>query len=256
MNNNNNEDPSTTATSSTTRTQHEQQQTTARQFMDFLPTFYESVLELLTKERTQSKLVFGPELSPMIVTRVLIEVFKPLVPSFQKRLEKLCPLPGKIGSSSSSLIRGGTTDGSSSVGGTEAIATAYESTIQFLSLAYDQMETWNGGGGSSSSNQEESSGSRKDNKTRKGKSSSSSTSQQDGSTKVEEESIQSSIRSAILLIASPFLPYQRALAVAERDPMGEAASMVAKDVRSVINFEDAAERLGDLAPFMFPLAEG
>ena len=118
------------------------------------------------------------------------------------------------------------------------------------------METWNGGGGSSSSNQEESSGSRKDNKTRKGKlsSSSSSTSQQDSG--VEEESIQSSIRSAILLIASPFLPYQRALAVAERDPMGEAASMVAKDVRSVINFEDAAERLGDLAPFMFPLAEG
>ena len=242
-NNNDNEDPS----SSTTKTHEQQQQTTARQFMEFIPSFYESTLELLTKERTQSKLVFGPELSPLIVTRVLLEVFKPIVPSFQKRLEKLCPLPGKIGSSSSSLIRGGS---SSAVGGTEAIATAYESTLQFLSLAYDQMETWNGGGGgSSSSNQEEgSSSSRKDNKTKKG-------TQQD-SEGGEGESIQSSIRSAILLIASPFLPYQRALAVAERDPMGEAASMVAKDVRSVINFEDAAERLGDLAPFMFPLAEG
>ena len=63
------------------------------------------------------------------------------------------------------------------------------------------------------------------------------------------------IRTAFRLIASPFVPYQRALAEAERDPLGKAASMVAKDVRSVVGLQDAADRLEDLAPFMFPLAD-
>ena len=38
--------------------------------------------------------------------------------------------------------------------------------------------------------------------------------------------------------------------------MGMVARMVAKGVRGVANLEDAADRLGDLAPFIFPLAEG
>jgi len=203
-------------------------QTTAKQFMEFLPTFYEAVLELLSKERTQAKMVFGPELAPSIVARVLIECFKPIVTSFEKRLGKICPPPGSKGLS----LNMNTADGT---GGPEAIASAYESTIQFLSLAYDQMEAWNG------TTQEDA----KSNPITK-------TDDEDPTT--PESPIQS-IRSAFLLIASPFLPYQQALAMAERDPMGEAASMVAKDVRSVVKFEDAAERLGDLAPFMFPLAE-
>jgi len=204
------------------------QQTTAKQFMEFLPTFYEAVLELLSKERTQAKMVFGTELAPSIVARVLIECFKPIVTSFEKRLGKICPPPGSKGLSLSM----NTTDGT---GGPEAIASAYEATIQFLSLAYDQMEAWNG-------------------TTHEDAKSSNPTTTDDEDPTTSESPIQS-IWSAFLLIASPFLPYQQALAVAERDPMGEAASMVAKDVRSVVKFEDAAERLGDLAPFMFPLAE-
>ena len=205
------------------------QQTTAKQFMEFLPTFYEAVLELLSKERTQAKMVFGPELAPLIVARVLIECFKPIVASFEKRLGKICPPPGSKGLSLSMNTADGT-------GGPEAIALAYESTIQFLSLAYDQMEAWNG-------------------TTHEDVKSSNPTTTTDDDDPTTSESPIQSIRSAFLLIASPFLPYQQALAMAERDPMGEAASMVAKDVRSVVKFEDAAERLGDLAPFMFPLAE-
>jgi len=216
-------------------------QSTAKQFMEFLPTFYESVLELLSKERTQSKLVFGPDLAPSIVARVLIECFKPIVTSFEKRLGNyLCPVPGKGLSMGMSSSISRANDG---MGGTEAIAAAYESTIQFLSLAYDQMEAWNG-----SSNNEES----KDSK--KGSAENNNNASQSASSDPANEALQT-IRSSFLLIASPFLPYQRNLAEAERDPMGEAASMVAKDVRGVVNFEYAAERLGDLAPFMFPLAE-
>ena len=222
------EEPEEKSSSSAAQTT---QQTTAKQFMEFLPNFYDAVLELLAKERTQSKLVFGPDLAPSIVARVLIECFKPIVDSFQKRLGNVCPVPGgwRGGLSKSS---GGTADG---MGGTEAIASAYDSTIQFLSLAYDQMEAWNG------AMMDESKDKKNDTSGKL-------------SLDAAKETVQS-IRSAFLLIASPFLPYQRQLAESERDPLGEAASMVAKDVRGVVNFEDAAERLGDLAPFMFPLAE-
>mmetsp|Transcript_8349 Transcript_8349/g.14605 ORF Transcript_8349/g.14605 Transcript_8349/m.14605 type:complete len:1073 (-) Transcript_8349:25-3243(-) len=206
--------PSTTTTPT-------QQQTTAKQFMEFLPTFYDAVLELLSKERTQSKLVFGPALSPSIVARVLMECFKPIVDSFEKRLGNLCPLGG----------------GGISMGGTEAIAAAYESTIQFLSLAYDQMEPWNMHSESNDSND------------------SNKLTDPDPTSHDQEMPLQAIIHSTFLLIASPFLPYQRNLAETERHPMMEAASMVAKDVRGVVHLEDAAERLGDLAPFMFPLVE-
>ena len=106
----------------------------------------------------------------------------------------------------------------------------YESTVRFMSLAYDTMEAWNVG----------------------------STMSSDTTTKKigdEKERVRNAIQSAFLLIASPFLPYQRALVESEQRPMSEAASMIAREVRGVTNFEDAAERLGDLAPYMFPLAE-
>jgi hypothetical protein len=64
------------------------------------------------------------------------------------------------------------------------------------------------------------------------------------------------IRDTFLLIASPFVPYQQSLAEVERDPLGEPASIVARDIRSVNSLQDSSERLGDLAPFMFPLAQG
>jgi len=230
------EDAPEESTSIATDTTQQQRQITANQFMEFLPSFYEAVLELLSKERTQSKLVFGPDLAPSITARVLMECFSPIVDSFGKRLGNLCPPPG-----AKSGGVGGTEDG---MGGAEAIAAAYESTIQFLSLAYDQMEAWNG-----------CQTAEKGNDSKKIKSSSSPKDPDAAAHKEEDMSLQFVLRSAFLLISSPFVPYQRGLASIERDPMLAAASMVAKDVRGVSNFEDAAERLGDLAPFMFPLVE-
>mmetsp|Transcript_18838 Transcript_18838/g.38038 ORF Transcript_18838/g.38038 Transcript_18838/m.38038 type:complete len:1021 (-) Transcript_18838:17-3079(-) len=212
-----------TTSSSTTNKKSSSTQINAKQFIEFLPTFYESVLELLSKERAQSKQVFGPELAPSIVGRVLLECFKPIISSFKSRLGNVCPVPG-------SGISGNSSSGNDGFGGTEGIAAAYESTIQFLSLAYDQMEPWEGQG--SSNNQEN-----------------------DHDSASNNDDVMETIRTAFRMIASPFVPYQRALAEAERDPLGKAASMVAKDVRSVVGLQDAADRLGDLAPFMFPLAD-
>ena len=258
-------DESPTADATTTKPSTKMQ-TTAKQFVEWLPTFYHSVLELLAEERRQSRLVFGAELSPSIVARVLMECFRPIVSSFEKRLGNLYPPPKGGGGGSSSgmgaegpgmrgMVQGG-------VGSLEAIAAAYESTIQFLSLAYDQMELWDGQtskdqGGDNIKNKnsnyvDNQASTIIDPSTLSKPQPSSLTSPAQDPT---NEALQS-IRSAFLLVASPFLPYQRALAEAERHPMGEATSMVAKDVRGVVNFEDAAERLGDLAPFMFPLAEG
>jgi hypothetical protein len=216
---------STTAAATTT-------QINARQFVEFLPTFYEAVLELLSKERTQSKLVFGPELAPSIVGKVLLACFKPIISSFKNRLGNVCPIPlnSAMGSSNNNNSGGGALAGDG-FGGTEGIAAAYKSTIQFLSLAYDQMEPWEGGGGQRrDDNNENIIGN-------------------DYSDELE------TIRTTFRLIASPFVPYQRALAEVERNPLGKVASMVAKDVRSVVSLQDAADRLRDLAPLMFPLAD-
>ena len=212
--------PTETAPPPTYTSQHSSASMSKQQFTDFLPDFYEAVLELLAKERNQARLVFGSETAPSIVARVLMECFKPIVTSFGRRLETLCPLPNSLG--------GGLP---SSSGGMEAIAAAYESTVQFLSLAYDQMEAWE------YVSSDKAGQSAKD------------SSDTDQSTLIE------TIRKAFLLIASPFVPYQQSLAEVERHPLGEAASIVARDVRSVNNLEDASERLSDLAPFMFPLAE-
>jgi hypothetical protein len=192
-----------------------------QQFTDFLPDFYEAVLDLLAKERNQARTVFGPEMAPSIVVKVLMECFKPIVSSFGRRLENLCPLPNSLGAAASP-----------SAGGMEAIAVAFESTVQFLSLAYDQIEAWDA---------------------------TSSDAQGTVPNKDGEKSNQAlleTIRDTFLLIASPFVPYQQSLAEVERHPLGEAASIVARDVRSVNSLQDSSERLGDLAPFMFPLAQG
>ena len=193
-----------------------------QQFTEFLPDFYEAVLELLAKERNQARLIFGAEMAPSIVAKVLTECFKPIVSSFGRRLENLCPLPNSPGAPSSSA------------GGMESIAQAYESTVQFLSLAYDQIEAWEAGTTDVSAK----------------------ASKEFGEEKTDNHTLLDTIKRAFLLIASPFVPYQQSLVEVERHPLGEAASMIARDVRSVNSLQDSSERLGDLAPFMFPLAQG
>jgi len=234
-----------------------------QQFIEWLPTWYEAVLKLLEKERRQARLVFGPELAPAIVARVLMECFRPIVKSMGSRLAGLCPVPG-------SGVRSG-----GEVGSLEGIAETYQSTVQFLSLAYDQMEAWDGKTGEGAADnsadatfhENDGGGGGIDHNANDAhdveptKQSSSST--QAKSATPASEAL-TTIRTSFLLVASPFRAYQRSLAEAERNPMGEAATMVAKDIRNVASgsagaglagLEDAAERFGDLAPFMFPLAD-
>jgi len=189
----------------------------ARQFSQFLPRFYGSVLDLLALERQRSRQVFGPDLAPSIVVRVMVETFRPISASFGKRLGNLCPVPG-------TGLRAGSVEG----GGTAAVAAAYGATLRFLSLAYESMDL----GSAPSGGREASAG--------------------EGASASE---LLASVREAFDLVASPFAPYQRDLAEAERDPLGRASSLAARDVRGVSGMDGAAERMAGLAPRMFPLAE-
>eukprot|EP00534_Pseudo-nitzschia_fraudulenta_P008429 CAMPEP_0201148806 /NCGR_PEP_ID=MMETSP0851-20130426/10216_1 /ASSEMBLY_ACC=CAM_ASM_000631 /TAXON_ID=183588 /ORGANISM="Pseudo-nitzschia fraudulenta, Strain WWA7" /LENGTH=997 /DNA_ID=CAMNT_0047425067 /DNA_START=33 /DNA_END=3026 /DNA_ORIENTATION=+ len=91
-------------------------------FLAWLPTWYETVLNLVTEERRQASTVFGPAEAPDVMIRVLREAFRPILPSFQSRLEMVFSVAVSTGN------RGGSF---------ETICALYEATLRFLSLVYD-----------------------------------------------------------------------------------------------------------------------
>ena len=74
------------------------------------------------------------------------------------------------------------------------------------------------------------------------------------------------IQAIFAAIGSPFAPYQANFASLEMKHSGLACRMVASDIQNSVmsgtrvvtlaNLQDSVERLGGLAPFMFPLAQG
>lgn len=96
-------------------------QNLAASFLNWLPGWYDAVLMLITEERQQSSAIFGYELFPEIIVKVLNECFRPILPSFRSRLQSLfssdVDMPTK--------------------GSLESICSAYESTLHFFSLAYE-----------------------------------------------------------------------------------------------------------------------
>ena len=219
----------------------------ARQFAEFLPRFYESVLDLLGRERQQSRQVFGPDLAPAIVVRVLAEAFRPIVPSFGRRLGNLCPAPGP-----GRGLRAGPAGAEG--GGTEAVAAAYGATLRFLSLAYEAMDLGSALA-SAPAAPSSASGARKKDAPGAGAGAGAGAGTGPGEAASSAELL-ASVREAFELVASPFVPYQRSLAEAERDSLGRASSLAARDVRGVSGMDGAAERMAGLARRMFPLAEG
>ena len=205
-------------------------------FVEWLPTWYEAILVLLSEERRRAHAVFGADLAPEIIVKVLNECFRPILSSFNSRLSAICP-------ADLALISG---RGSGSF---EAVCMAFESTLQFLSVAYEQIVDFDS---SLTSNAEES--------------------------KVGEDAVDRSTptrtktpvqlhmiaRSIFVAIASPFAPYQANFAQLEENHSGMAARMVSSDIHSAVgerivtlsSFQDSVERLSGLASFIFPLAQG
>ncbi|KAL7578598.1 hypothetical protein ACA910_009749 [Epithemia clementina (nom. ined.)] len=99
-------------------------------FVEWLPTWFESVLQLLQEERRQASSVFGaasPHVVPTILALVLQETFRPLLPSFASRLST-------VASSSTS-----TSSNVAHLTNLNLICHLYKATLQFLAMAYETI---------------------------------------------------------------------------------------------------------------------
>jgi hypothetical protein len=214
--------------------------TSGEAFGTWLSTWYEAVVSLLTEERRRALQVFGPELACEILAQVLEECFRPILSSFATRLSAIYPLDEEdIGM----MGRGGG-------GSLESICAAYNATLQFLSVAFEQMAELQSAASNSSTT---------------ASASSPSINQSKGTTsaRTREMSLYGLIRSMFTSIASPFRPYQLKYGSLEKIHSKQTAQVVAKDVHasvgaskmSLATLQDSVERLSGLAPFMFPLAQ-
>lgn len=200
-------------------------------FLTWLPGWYETVLNLITEERRQSLAVFGSELVPEMVVKVLKECFRPILPSFQSRLESMY----------SSNPNG------PAKGSLENICAVYEATLQFLSLAYENVA--GGYMDLMEQTQQQHQG---------GSSSSSAAADQNGIQLYRD------MMAIFKQVASPFHLYQERLPLLEAKHSGLAAQLVADDISQAVSegsgdlssLQDATERLKGLSAFVFPLAEG
>jgi len=196
-------------------------------FLAWLPTWYETVLNLLTEERRQASTVFGPAEAPEIVVKVLREAFRPILPSFQSRLEMVF----------SSAMGGATT--TSTKGSFETLCSIYESTLRFLSLTYDLVA-------GAFLDLVESGASKK------------------GDTGLE---LYQSMQDVFLQLASPFALYAQRFADLEGKHSHVVAGTVSKEIQQTVgsvsstsmnlqSLQEATGRLKDLASFIFPIADG
>jgi len=210
-------------------------------FGEWLPTWYESVLLLLSEEQRRALVVFGPQLAPEIMAKILNECFRPIISSFKARLVAIFPPNTKEGISTAA------TTTSSSSGSFEIICGAYEATLQFLSVAYESMVDFNL---SVSLIDDDKNG----------------TSSSPSRTKTPVELYQM-IRSTLITIGSPFAPYQKKFAELEANQSGMTARVVSSNVHGAVTFtkaagggllqsmQDSVEKLTGLAPYIFPLAQ-
>jgi hypothetical protein len=196
-------------------------------FLVWLPSWYDTVLNLLTEERRQASTVFGPAEAPEIVVKVLREAFRPILPSFQSRLEM-------VFSSATSAAAINTTKGSF-----ETICSIYESTLRFLSLTYDLVA-------GAFLDLVESGATKK------------------GDTGLD---LYQSMQDVFLQLASPFALYAQRFADLEDKHSRVVAGMVSKDIQQTVGsvsstsmnlqtLQEATGRLKDLASFIFPIVDG
>lgn len=192
----------------------------ASDFLAWLPVWYDTVLSLITEERRQSTTIFGAQMVPGIVVKVLWECFRPLLSSFQSRLENI---------HSSQSVR-------STTGSFDSICTLYESSLQFLSLAYESVANcW--------------------------------IDLVESGTVPDDDGLKlyRDFSQIFIQILAPFSVYQKNLPRFEADHLNGQTEVVAKEIQQAVmtvsssDFEAlqiTTHNLQNVAVFIFPLAEG
>lgn len=206
----------------------------AKEFELWLPKWYEAVLILLTEERRRASIVFGADLGIEIIIKILDECFRPILSSFKSRLDNIC---------STNVTSGG--DRASSF---ESICNSFGSTVQFLSVVYEQLVDFDNNSKVSSSHIV-TENSQDQNDSRDSKLASQSKSM------VELYVL---IRQVFARIASPFVPYQRHLAELELYHTDTITRSISKDVHDIVSRSDSTNlqhlvpKLASLGPSIFP----
>jgi conserved oligomeric Golgi complex subunit 7 len=198
-------------------------------FASWLPGWFDAVLQLVSEERRQSTSIFGTALVPEITIQVFRECFRPILPSLTSRLSSIYssdPLGPKKGSLTE-------------------ISSIYESMLQFLSLAY---ETIVGGWLDMAESSREAAAAAA------------------AGNNIHNPKHFQDLMDVFVLIASPFVDYQRNLPKLESKFLGEQTQALAKDMQQAttsvagtgVNLsvvQAAADRLQDLSITVFPLTE-
>lgn len=211
-------------------------------FVEWLKTWYEAVLLLLSEERRRAHAVFGAVLAPEIMIKVLNECFRPLLASFSARLNSICP----TNENSLNMI----STKSDGVQAFESICRAYESTLQFLSVAYEQMIDFE----SNSSNED----------IEEGEAAASDVGNKLTCRTKSPVQLHIMARSIFISVASPFAPYQKNFAKLESQNCGFTARMVSDNIHDAVSrrilslsdMQESVEKLNNLAPYVFPLVQG
>mmetsp|Transcript_5353 Transcript_5353/g.7801 ORF Transcript_5353/g.7801 Transcript_5353/m.7801 type:complete len:802 (+) Transcript_5353:54-2459(+) len=263
-NNNNNNNITTSNSSSQVLKGLENSATT---FLDWLPTWFEAVIALLREERRRTLTLFGSKLAPEIIAKVLNECFRPILPSFKSRLAiiyspKIQDMDPAV-SKSNHFIKN---NKSTTNGSLESICNAYQATLQFLSVAYEQMVEME-----SSSNTNinmeltiHSSKNTQNHKSQKNSSNHMNKTIPSPSPTLTSMQLFLTIRSIFSIIVSPFTPYQSNYAILESKHSLLSSQLIARDVQNAVTVrvtsvsvvEESIERLGTLAPFIFSIAQG
>ena len=210
----------------------------AKEFEIWLPKWYEAVLILLTEERRRASIVFGSELGPEIIIKILDECFRPILSSFKSRLENICSV------SDTSYVSVG-------VSSFETICKSFESTVQFLSVVYEQLVDLENNSNKTTvpSSIISTENSEDQNDSRDSKPASRSKSAVD---------LYILTREVFARIASPFALYQRHLAELELNHTGAITRSIAKDIHDIVshsdstNLQNVAQNLASLGPSIFP----
>mmetsp|Transcript_14433 Transcript_14433/g.27139 ORF Transcript_14433/g.27139 Transcript_14433/m.27139 type:complete len:999 (+) Transcript_14433:817-3813(+) len=211
----------------------------SKTFITWLPTWYDAVLVLLSEERRRSHAIFGAEHAPEVMVKVLNECFRPIYSSFEKRLATLCGVD-----LSNSGGSGG--DGQSF----DAICRAYASTMQFLSVAYEQMVDFDNNTTSSFANAaiDGGGGGSYDTPARH-------------KTPVQLHFL---TLNAFVTIASPFVAHQRNFAALESNYSGTLTRDLSMDLHKAVSgrilssseMRESVDKLASTATLIFPMVQG
>jgi hypothetical protein len=211
----------------------------AKEFEIWLPKWYEAVLNLLTEERRRAAIVFGSELGPEIIIKILDECFRPILSSFKSRLENICSV------SDTRYVSAGASS-------FETICKSFDSTVRFLSVVYEQLVDFDNNNSNKTTVPSSMIG----------------TENSDNQNDSRDSKLSSRSKSAVDLyvltrevfarIASPFVLYQRLLAELELNHTGAITRSIAKDIHDIVshsdstNLQNVAQTLASLGPSIFP----